>query len=100
MKLLAVDALEAGLTSSEVCEPVGVSNSALAKWRKLYLDGGEKALMRQAANPGSRRICGELERRIERMRLENPDAGVRRIRENRRTTLDEGQLNWYYCGKG
>lgn len=84
VKLLAIDAVEAGLTCAEVCELVGVSNSALANWRKLYLEGGEKALMRQASNPGSRRICGELERRIEQMRLENPDAGVRRIRDELR----------------
>lgn len=44
VKLLAIDALKAGITSSEVCELIGVSNSALGKWRKLYQEGGEGAL--------------------------------------------------------
>jgi transposase InsO family protein len=84
VKLLAIDAMEAGLTMSEVGELIGVSGSALGKWRKLYAEGGEKALMRQASNPGSRKICGELERRIEQMRRDNPEAGVRRIRDDLR----------------
>jgi len=84
VKILAVDALEAGLSQTEVSEIVGAGASTLAKWRRLYLEGGEKALMRQASNPGSRRICGELERRIEHMRRDNPDAGVRRIRDELR----------------
>ena len=84
VKLLAVDALEAGLSQTEVSEIVGAGASTLAKWRRLYIEGGEKALMRQASNPGSRRVCGELERRIEQMRRDNPDAGVRRIRDELR----------------
>jgi len=81
VKLLAVDALAVGLSSAEVCELVGVSYSALANWRKRYLEGGAQSLMRQATNPGSRKICGELERRIEQMRRDHPEAGVRRIRD-------------------
>jgi len=84
VKLLAVDALEAGLSQGEVSEIVGAGNSTLAKWRSLYLEGGEKALMRQASNPGSRRVCGELGRRIEQIRRDNPEAGVRRIRDELR----------------
>jgi transposase InsO family protein len=56
----------------------------MLKWRKLYLEGGEKALIRQAAHPGTRRICGALERHIKQMRLDNPQAGVRRIRDELR----------------
>jgi len=84
VKLLAIDALKAGIASSEVCELIGVSNSALGKWRKLYQEGGEGALARQATNPGTRRICGDLERRIEQMRCDDPGAGVRRIRDELR----------------
>jgi transposase InsO family protein len=84
VKLLAIDALKAGIPSSEVCELIGVSNSALGKWGKLYQEGGEGALARQATNPGTRRICSHLERRIEQMRCENPEAGVRRIRDELR----------------
>ena len=84
VKLLAIDALKAGIPTTEVCELIGVSNSALGKWRKLYQEGGEGALARQATNPGTRRICSHLERRIEQMRCENPEAGVRRIRDELR----------------
>jgi transposase-like protein len=84
VKLLAIDALKAGISSSEVCELIGVSNSALGKWRKLYQEGGEGALARQATNPGTRKICSDLEKRIEQMRRDNPEAGVRRIRDELR----------------
>jgi transposase InsO family protein len=84
VKILAVEAMEEGLSPGEVAELVGAGKSTMIKWRKLYLEGGERALMRQAAHHGSRRLCGELERRIERMRVENPDSGVRRIRDDLR----------------
>ena len=84
VKLLAIDALKAGIPSSEVCDLIGVSSSAIGKWRKLYQEGGEGALARQATNPGTRRICSHLERRIEQMRRDNPEAGVRRIRDELR----------------
>jgi len=81
VKLLAVEALELGLEVDEVSEIIGAGNSTIVKWRKLYYEGGEKALIRQAVYPGTRKICGTLERRIKQMRLENPEAGVRRIRD-------------------
>ena len=84
IKLLAIDALKAGIASSEVCELIGVTNSALGKWRKLYQEGGEGALIRQATNPATRKICSDLEKRIEQMRCDNPEAGVRRIRDELR----------------
>ena len=84
VKLLAIDALKAGIPSSEVCELIGVTNSALGKWRKLYQEGGEGALARQATHPGTRKICSDLEKRIEQMRSESPEAGVRRIRDELR----------------
>lgn len=84
VKLLAMEALEAGLTHTEVCELLGVGISTVGHWRKLYADGGERALMKQASSPGSSRICHELQRRIEQMRRENPEAGVRKIRDELR----------------
>jgi transposase-like protein len=77
VKLLAIDALKAGIPSSEICDLIGVSHSALGKWRKLYQEGGEGALARQATNPGTRKICSDLEKRIEQMRRDNSEAGVR-----------------------
>lgn len=84
VKLLAIDALKAGIPPSEVCDLIGVSNSALGKWHKLYQEGGEGALVRQATNPGTRKICSDLEKRIEGIRRDNPEAGVRRIRDELR----------------
>jgi transposase InsO family protein len=81
VKLLAIDAMEAGMSIADVSEIIGAGSSTIIKWRKIYLEGGEGKLARQAANPGTRKICSELERRIERMRLDNPEAGVRRIRD-------------------
>jgi len=84
VKLLAVNALEAGLTGAEVCKLAGVSPAAVGRWRKLYLESGEKALMRRAKDTGSRSICSALEQRIEQMRREHPEAGVRKIRDELR----------------
>ena len=84
VKLLAVDALHAGLTLREVADLVGVSSSTLGKWRRVHLEGGEKALLRQANDPGARRTCSMLEQRIEQMRRGQPEAGVRRIRDELR----------------
>jgi len=58
------EALESGLEVDEVSEIIGAGNSTIVKWRKLYHEGGEKALIRQAVYPGTRKICGALERRI------------------------------------
>jgi len=84
VKLLAMEALEAGLTHAEVCELLGVGISTVSHWRKLYAEGGERALMKQASSPGASRICNELQRRIEQMRRDNPEAGVRKIRDELR----------------
>lgn len=84
VKLLAMDAMEAGLTRGEVCELVGVRGSSIAPWRKLYPEGGAQALLRKTANPGSGRICHELTRRIEQMRRDHPEAGGRKIRDELR----------------
>ena len=84
VKLLAMEALEAGMTHTEACELLGVGISTVSHWRKLYTEGGERALMKQASSPGASRICNELQRRIEQMRRDNPDAGVRKIRDELR----------------
>ncbi len=84
IKLLAVEAMESGLSPEEAGEIVGAHKSTVSGWRRLYLEGGERALIRQKSNPGTRRLCGELEKRIEELRRDNPEAGVRRIRDDLR----------------
>ena len=84
IKRLAVNGLDAGLSVAEVSEMVGVSPSAVWQWRKRCLGGGEKALITPATDAGSRKICRALEQRIEQMRRDKPEAGVRKIRDELR----------------
>jgi transposase InsO family protein len=81
VKLHAVKALEAGLTPLEVSEIVGSGSSTVNGWAKAYREGGLESLFRKPTNAATRRICDTLARRIEQERLENPEAGVRRIRD-------------------
>jgi len=81
VKLLAVNALEAGLSGAEVGELAGVSATAVERWRKLHREGGEVALRGRLHDAGARKICEALEQRIAQMRQEKPEAGVRRIRD-------------------
>jgi transposase InsO family protein len=81
VKLLAVKALETGLTPAEVSEIVGAGNSSVTAWARAFRDGGMEALVRKSTSATTRRICEKLERRIEQERRENPQSGVRRIRD-------------------
>lgn len=81
IKLLAAQAKEAGLGPKEVAVLIGASPYTVSKWHKLYMKGGPEALMSQSSSPKTRRICRELEQRIELYRTDNPSAGVRRIRD-------------------
>ncbi len=81
VKLLAVEALAAGLKAAEVGELVGVTEKSVHKWRKLHEMGGVDALRRAPASPALRKRCAALEEKILAYRREHPDAGVRRIRD-------------------
>ncbi len=89
----------------EIGELVGVGATTLDKWRKLYSEGGVSALRRTPSSTGVRERCKALEERIVARRSEQPDHGVRRIRddlrreeglsvsaEKVRTTLNEAGL--------
>jgi len=84
VKLQAIKALEAGLSSGEVSEIVGSGTSTVTAWARAYGQGGLESLFRKPTNVGSRRICEKLEARIEQERRDNPQAGVRRIRDELR----------------
>jgi len=84
IKRLAVNALEAGLSVAEVGALVGVSPFSVGRWRTLNFGSEAKALMGPATDAGSRKICRVLEQRIEQMRREKPEAGVRKIRDELR----------------
>jgi len=81
VKLQVVKALEAGLTSAEVSEIVGSGTSTVTAWARAYQQGGLESLFRKPVNAANRRICEKLETKIEQHRRENPEAGVRRIRD-------------------
>ena len=84
VKLAAVDALAAGLTSLEVAELVGVSDSTILKWRRVFDKGGIDAFRQSPSRMGVRKRCKILEERIVAHRQEYPEHGVRRIRDDLR----------------
>jgi transposase InsO family protein len=84
VKVLAARARESGLGRKEVADLIGSSLYTVDKWHQLYQGGGPEALLSQSSSPSTRRICSELEGRIEAYRRENPEAGVRRIRDELR----------------
>ncbi len=84
VKLLAAQARDSGLGSGEISRLVGASANSVEKWWRLYRDGGAEALVPFKQNPKTRKLCAELEKRIAQHRLENPDHGVRRIRDELR----------------
>jgi transposase InsO family protein len=88
VKVLAARAKESGLDRREVADLIGASLNSVDKWQQMYQEGGPEALLNHTTSPRSRRICRELERRIEARRRDNPEAGVRRIRDELRR--DEG----------
>ena len=52
VKVLALEALEAGLSAQEAGELAGVSSATIQKWRNLYAEGGVEALARKASSIG------------------------------------------------
>ncbi len=90
VKVLAIEALEAGLSAEEVGELAGVSPATVQKWRSQYSEGGVEALARKASSIGVRHQCSVLEERILARRKAHPEHGVRRIRDDLRR--EEGLL--------
>jgi transposase InsO family protein len=84
VKVLAVEALESGLSAAEVGELVGVGSGTIHKWRKDYQEGGVQGLCRKASSIAVRKQCSVLEEKIVARRRENPEHGVRRIRDDLR----------------
>jgi transposase InsO family protein len=84
VKILAVEALESGLSAQEVGELVGVGSGTIHKWRREYAEGGVQGLCRKASSIAVRKQCSVLEEKIVTQRRENPEHGVRRIRDDLR----------------
>jgi transposase len=90
VKVLAIEALEAGLSAEEVGELAGVIPATVQKWRKQCAEGGMEALARKASSIGVRNQCSVLEERILARLKAHPEHGVRRIRDDLRR--EEGLL--------
>ncbi len=84
VKILALEALDSGLSAIEVGELVGVGSGTIHKWRKDYADGGVQGLCRKASSIALRKQYSILEEKIVARRQENPEHGVRRIRDDLR----------------
>jgi len=84
VKILAIEALESGLSATEVGELVGVGSGTIHKWRKDHAEAGVQGLCRKASSISVRKQCSVLEERIVALRRENPEHGVRRIRDDLR----------------
>lgn len=84
VKVLAIEALEAGMTPQEVGDLLGLSDSTIHNWRAAFAEGGVGGLARKASSIGVRHQCSALEERIVAHRKSNSDHGVRRIRDDLR----------------
>ncbi len=84
VKILALEALDSGLSAAEVGELVGVGAGTIHKWRKDYAEAGVQGLCRKASSIAVRNQCSVLEEKIVALRRENPEHGVRRIRDDLR----------------
>ncbi len=88
VKLVAVRALEAGLTHREVADLAGVSTATTSNWLKAFRAEGAEGLIRRASSPATRKLCSDLETRIVVHRQTHPSRGVRRISDDLKR--DEG----------
>jgi hypothetical protein len=84
VKLLAIEALESGAERRDVARIIGVHQSTLASWHKLYMEGGVSGMCRKSSSIAVRRQCTKLEEKIVAHRREHPEHGVRRIPETLR----------------
>ena len=84
VKLLAIEALEAGANRKDVAKIIGVGAGTGSNWHKQYRDGGVHGLSRRASSIAVRKQCSALEQKILDHRQEHPDHGVRRIRDELR----------------
>ncbi|MBI5477630.1 MAG: transposase, partial [Deltaproteobacteria bacterium] len=84
VKLLAMKALASGLTHEEVAELVGVHEHTIGDWKKRHDKGGVDAFVHKPSTVAVRKRCAAIEARIVERRKTEPEAGVRRIRDELR----------------
>ena len=84
VKLLALEALQTGLTKAEVAEIIGVAGVTVSNWQKKYDEEGLPGLYHHPSSKQALARCQSLERRIVQRRQSHPERGVRRIRDDLR----------------
>ena len=81
IRLLSVQACEAGLTAKEVATLADVAQSTVHNWTNSYREKGLAGLARRTNSSSTRKICTVLEERIKTHRQDHPEHGVRRVRD-------------------
>ena len=84
VKLLALEALQTGLTKAEVADIIGVAPITVSSWQKKYDAEGLPGLYRHPSTKQALARCHALEKRILERRKAHPERGVRRIRDDLR----------------
>lgn len=84
MKLMAVEARQAGMEAGEIAGLMGVSTTTVQNWSREYLEGGERALCRKPALLAHRKICETIRDKIIEYRKAHPEHGVRRMQDELR----------------
>ena len=79
VKLLALDALEAGPAGPEVGDIIGASRASVYLWRKQFKEQGVDGLRRRPSSPRVGHRCKQIEERIVAFRKQHPDKGVRKV---------------------
>jgi transposase len=82
VKLLALEALQTGLTKAEVADIVGVAPITVSSWQKKYDAEGLPGLYRHPSSEQALARCIALEKRIVERRKADPERGVWRIRDD------------------
>ena len=84
IRLLSVQACEAGLLRQDVADLAGVTTSTISNWSRIYREAGLPGLAKRTTSSSTRRICAALEERIKAHRESHPEHGVRRVRDELR----------------
>ena len=84
VRLLSVQACEAGLLRRDVAELAGVTANTISNWCRTYRRDGLGGLAKRTRSTSTRRICEALEERIKAHREAHPEHGVRRVRDELR----------------
>ena len=84
VKALAMEAIVSGADRHDVAQVVGVKICTIDRWLGIFRKDGLGGLCRKPSTISASKKCALLEERIINHRQENPEHGVRRIRDELR----------------